>query len=121
MEEIFYLFLLSCKIARQSGKCKDRIITARGTKNFGLYSFLSGNRHKFTSMFICASPVLPCTGVACFHTKFQVPLTAMKMPSHFAGLSGYCSFSKINSNNFSSRNFLCNHSQVVTNLLHLIT
>ena len=79
------------EIAGQSGKCKDRIMSARGTKNFGLYSFLSGNRRKFTSMFICASPVLPCTGVACFHTKFQVPLTAMQMPSHFAGLPGYLS------------------------------
>ena len=38
---------------------------------------LSGNRHKFTSMFICASLVHPCTSIACFQMKFQVPLAAL--------------------------------------------
>ena len=44
---------------------------------------MPGNRRKFTSVFICASPALPCAGVACCQTKFQVPLTAFKMHSHF--------------------------------------
>ena len=50
---------------------------ARGTGDFGMRCFLSGNRHKFTSMFNCASLVHPCTSVACCQTKFQVPLTAL--------------------------------------------
>jgi len=36
-----------------------------------------GNRRKFASMFICASPVHPCTGVAGYWAKFQVPLTSL--------------------------------------------
>ena len=52
------------------------ISPARGTRNFDLQPALSGNRHKFTSMFNCASLVHPCTSVACFLTKFPVSLTA---------------------------------------------
>jgi len=60
-----------------------RIRTARGTKNFARPVLSSGNRHKFTSMFICASLALPCASVARCRTKFQVPLTALKMHSYF--------------------------------------
>mgnify|MGYP007066643806 CR=1 FL=1 len=60
-----------------SAGCGCHIITARGTKNFETYFVRSGNRHKFTSMFSCASLVHPCTSVACCQTKFPVPLTAL--------------------------------------------
>ena len=46
---------------------------------------ITGNRHKFTSMFICASLVHPCTSVACCQTKFQVPLTAIKRHPYSGG------------------------------------
>ena len=60
-----------------SAGCGCHIITARGTKNFETYFVRSGNRHKFTSMFICASLALPCASVAGCRTKFQVPLTSL--------------------------------------------
>ena len=53
------------------------LMSARGTGNFDILFISSGNRHKFTSMFKCASLVHPCTSVACCQTKFQVPLTAL--------------------------------------------
>ena len=59
------------------------ISPARGTRNFDLQPALSGNRHKFTSMFNCASLVHPCTSVACCQTKFQVPLTALIRHPYF--------------------------------------
>ena len=59
------------------------ISPARGTRNFDLQPALSGNRHKFTSMFICASLVHPCTSVACCQTKFQVPLTVLTRHPYF--------------------------------------
>ena len=64
-----------------SAGCGCHIITARGTKNFETYFVRSGNRHKFTSMFICASLALPCASVARCRTKFQVPLAALKNAS----------------------------------------
>ena len=66
-----------------SAGCGCNIKPARGTGNFGILFLLPGNRHKFTSMFICASLVHPCTSVACCQTKFQVPLTALIMHPHF--------------------------------------
>ena len=42
-----------------------------------------GNRRKFASMFICASPVHPCTGVAGYWAKFQVPLAVVIRHLHF--------------------------------------
>ena len=66
-----------------SAGCGCNIKPARGTGNFGILFLSSGNRHKFTSMFICASPARPCAGVACCRTKFQVPLTALIMHPHF--------------------------------------
>ena len=60
-----------------SAGCGCNIKPARGTGNFGILFLSSGNRHKFTSMFNCASLVHPCTSVACCQTKFQVPLTAL--------------------------------------------
>ena len=53
------------------------LMSARGTGNFDILFISSGNRHKFTSMFKCASLVHPCTSVACCQTKFPVPLTAL--------------------------------------------
>ena len=53
------------------------LMSARGTGNFDILFISSGNRHKFTSMFNCASLVHPCTSVACCQTKFPVPLTAL--------------------------------------------
>ena len=72
------------RISALSAGCGCHIITARGTKNFETYFVRSGNRHKFTSMFICASLVHPCTSVACCQTKFQVPLTVLKMHPYFS-------------------------------------
>ena len=60
-----------------------RIRTARGTKNFARPVLSSGNRHKFTSMFICASLALPCASVARCRTKFQVPLAVLIMHPYF--------------------------------------
>ena len=68
-----------------SAGCGCHIITARGTKNFEAYFVRPGNRHKFTSMFICASLALPCASVAGCRTKFQVPLTALLRHPHFDG------------------------------------
>ena len=65
------------------------ISPARGTRNFDLQPALSGNRHKFTSMFNCASLVHPCTSVACCQTKFQVPLTALIRHLYFGGPCSY--------------------------------
>jgi hypothetical protein len=72
-----------------------RIRTARGTKNFDYYFLFSGNRHKFTSMFICASLALPCASVARCRTKFQVPLAALKMHPYFGKPPRYIPIIKI--------------------------
>ena len=53
---------------------------------------LTGNRRKFTSMFICASPARPCAGVAWHYPKFQVPLAALIMHPHFAEQHGHLAF-----------------------------
>ena len=60
-----------------SAGCGCDIKPARGTGNFDIILISSGNRHKFTSMFNCASLVHPCTSVARCQTKFPVPLTAL--------------------------------------------
>ena len=86
MPEVLKVYvLLDCKlsfrcfdcVAVLSVNCGCNITPARGTKNFEAYFVRSGNRHKFTSMFKCASLVHPCTSVACCQTKFPVPLTAL--------------------------------------------
>ena len=59
------------------------LMSARGTGNFDILFISSGNRHKFTSMFKCASLVHPCTSVARCQTKFPVPLTALIRHLHF--------------------------------------
>ena len=56
---------------------------ARDTKNFEKDTVYSGNRCKFTSMFICTSLARPCASVAFCRTKFQVPLTALIRHLHF--------------------------------------
>ena len=71
------LFTCFDRIVVPSVKSGCHIKPARGTGNFGIILFSSGNRHKFTSMFSCASLVHPCTSVACCQTKFPVPLTAL--------------------------------------------
>ena len=70
------LFTCFDRIVVPSVKSGCHIKPARGTGNFGIILFSSGNRHKFTSMFSCASLVHPCTSVACFLMKFPVSLTA---------------------------------------------
>ena len=65
------------------------LMSARGTGNFDILFISSGNRHKFTSMFKCASLVHPCTSVACCQTKFQVPLTALIRHLYFGGPCSY--------------------------------
>ena len=65
------------------------LMSARGTGNFDILFISSGNRHKFTSMFKCASLVHPCTSVACCQTKSQVPLTALKRHPYFDGQYQY--------------------------------
>ena len=64
------------RIAALSVEDRCHIMPARDTWNFVIVLISSGNRHKFTSMFSCASLVHPCTSVACFLTKFPVFLTA---------------------------------------------
>ena len=77
------LFACFDRISALSVKSGCHITPARGTRNFDIMLFSSGNRHKFTSMFNCASLVHPCTSVACCQTKFQVPLTALIRHLHF--------------------------------------
>ena len=77
------------RIAALSVESRCHIKPARGTGNFGIILFSSGNRHKFTSMFSCASLVHPCTSVACCQTKFQVPLTALIRHLYFGGPCSY--------------------------------
>ena len=84
-----FFFIINClftcfdRISALSVKSGCHIKPARGTGNFDIIIISSGNRHKFTSMFICASLVHPCTSVACCQTKFQVPLTALKRHPYF--------------------------------------
>ena len=72
-----------------SAGCGCNIKPARGTGNFDLHFVRSGNRRKFTSMFKCASLALPCASVAGCQTKFQVPLTALKMHPYFGEPGSY--------------------------------
>ena len=94
LECVFFL-LINCLsgcfdwIAVLSVENRCRIKPARGTGNFGIIILSSGNRHKFTSMFKCASLVHPCTSVACCQTKFQVPLTALIRHLYFGGQCSY--------------------------------
>ena len=84
-----FFFIINClftcfdRISALSVKSGCHITPARGTRNFDIMLFSSGNRHKFTSMFKCASLVHPCTSVACCQTKFQMPLTALKRHPYF--------------------------------------
>ena len=79
---LFFL-MISClfgcfdRILALSAEDRCHLMSARGTGNFDILFISSGNRHKFTSMFNCASLVHPCTSVACCQTKFPVPLTAL--------------------------------------------
>ena len=77
------LFACFDRISALSVKSGCHITPARGTRNFDIMLFSSGNRHKFTSMFNCASLVHPCTSVACCQTKFQVPLTVLTRHPYF--------------------------------------
>ena len=83
------LFACFDRISALSVKSGCHITPARGTRNFDIMLFSSGNRHKFTSMFNCASLVHPCTSVACCQTKFQVPLTALIRHLYFGGPCSY--------------------------------
>ena len=84
-----FFFIINClftcfdRISALSVKSGCHIMSARGTRNFGIILISSGNRHIFTSMFKCASLVHPCTRVACCQTKFQMPLTALKRHPYF--------------------------------------
>ena len=90
-----FFFIINClftcfdRISALSVKSGCHIMSARGTRNFGIILISSGNRHIFTSMFKCASLVHPCTSVACCQTKFQVPLTALKRHPYFDGQYQY--------------------------------
>ena len=77
------------RISALSAGCGCGIRPARGTRNFGRQNILSGNRCKFTSMFICTSLARPCASVACCRTKFQVPLTALIRHLYFGGPCSY--------------------------------
>ena len=94
LECVFFL-LINCLsgcidwISALSVENRCRITPARGTGNFGIIILSSGNRHKFTSMFKCASLVHPCTSVACCQMKFPVPLTALIRHLYFGGPCSY--------------------------------
>ena len=77
------------RISALSAGCGCGIRPVRGTRNFDRQNILSGNRCKFTSMFICTSLARPCASVACCRTKFQVPLTALKRHPYFDGQYQY--------------------------------
>ena len=77
------LFTYFDRIVVPSVKSGCHIKPARGAGNFGIILFSSGNRHKFTSMFSCASLVHSCTSVVCCQTKFPVPLTALIRHPYF--------------------------------------
>ena len=77
------LFCCFDRILVLSVEDRCHLMSARGTGNFDILFISSGNWHKFTSMFKCASLVHPCTSVACCQTKFQVPLTALIRHLHF--------------------------------------
>ena len=85
---LFFL-MISClfgcfdRILALSAEDRCHLMSVRGTGNFDILFISSGNRHKFTSMFNCASLVHPCTSVACCQTKFQVPLTDLIGHLHF--------------------------------------
>ena len=94
LECVFFLLinrLSACFgwIAALSVEARCHLTPARGTKNFETYFIRSGNRHKFTSMFNCASLVHPCSSVACCQTKFQVPLTALIRHLYFGEPCSY--------------------------------
>ena len=88
--ECGFFLLVNClsacfvRIAALSVESRCHIKPARGTGNFDIIIISSGNRHKFTSMFNCTSLVHPCTSVARCQTKFQVPLTDLKMHPDFS-------------------------------------
>ena len=90
-----FFFIINClftcfdRISALSVKSGCHIMSARGTRNFGIILISSGNRHIFTSMFKCASLVHPCTSVACCQTKFPVPLTALIKHLCFGELCRY--------------------------------
>ena len=71
------LFCCFDRILVLSVEDRCHLMSARGTGNFDILFISSGNWHKFTSMFKCASLVHPCTSVACCQMKFPVPLTAL--------------------------------------------
>ena len=83
ISKIHFFLIINClsacfvRIAALSVESRCHIKPAGGTGNFDIIIISSGNRHKFTSMFNCASLVHPCTSVACCQTKFPVPLTAL--------------------------------------------
>ena len=83
------LFCCFDRILVLSVEDRCHLMSARGTGNFDILFISSGNRHKFTSMFNCASLVHPCTSVACCQTKFQVPLTALIRHLYFGGPCSY--------------------------------
>ena len=85
---LFFLMincLFSCfdRILVLSVEDRCHLMSARGTGNFDIMLSSSGNWHKFTSLFNCASLVHPCTSVACCQTKFPVPLTVLIRHLHF--------------------------------------
>ena len=90
-----FFFIINClftcfdRISALSVKSGCHIMSARGTRNFGIILISSGNRHIFTSMFKCASLVHPCTSVACCQTKFPVPLTALIRHLYFGEPCSY--------------------------------
>ena len=91
---LFFLMincLFGCfdRILALSAEDRCHLMSASGTGNFDILFISSGNRHKFTSMFNCASLVHPCTSVACCQTKFPVPLTALIRHLHFGGQYQY--------------------------------
>ena len=90
-----FFFIINClftcfdRISALSVKSGCHIMSARGTRNFGIILISSGNRHIFTSMFKCASLVHPCTSVACCQTKFPVSLTALIRHLYFGEPCSY--------------------------------
>ena len=95
------------RISALSAGCGCGTRPVRGTRNFGRQNILSGNRCKFTSMFICTSPAHPCASVAsisneipsapkqpllyiCISMKRQISINIHKIYHVFNTICGNC-------------------------------
>ena len=79
-----FFFIINClftcfdRISALSVKSGCHIMSARGTRNFGIILISSGNRHIFTSMFKCASLVHPVPALPVARRNSKCPPQPLK-------------------------------------------